>query len=1184
MSENLFSKRFSNKKYMQKIFDILRSSREYKSLMTEANKRRTRQLPLLVNGLCDGATLIFIASAIMDRAVKTTPALVFVRSEKEVMHTVSALTSLGLSARPFFSRDFVLRNVYASHESEHERLGTFFAVAENSCDAIVATPDAAMQFTVPKERLLSTSFTLYFAENYDISEIVEKLVRGGYKQVEIVDAPGQYARRGDILDIYPPKYDGPIRIEFYDTEIDRMSYFDIISQRRLEDIEEVSVSPVREVIATTEQKKELASFVRAHAKKVKDERSATELSIEAEALENDRDLSCIDKYISFVYPEKSTLFDYFDDDSLYMTVEFPACLEKAKSFEWQQSEDIKTLIENKLLLPEFSEMYISKEELGANLYEHKNIVLDTFAVSLGADVKLNGIFSFRTKQVPGYAENFDLLCEDIENYNRLSYTMILACEGEASMNNMVNMLGDRSIRASVSENSEAPLTLTVAPGIEGFEFSDMKFAFISSCRVGVQAVRKTKHTARNSKIKKSSGEAIMSYSDLAVGDYVVHVNHGIGQYLGLDSLVVAGVRKDFVKIKYAGTDMLYLPCNQLETISKYIGAHSADGDVRLSKMGGAEWTKTKTKVKAAAKEMAKELIQLYAARLRRPGFAFSADDALTRQFADSFEYEETDGQLDAIEEVSRDMQKPYPMDRLLCGDVGYGKTEIALRAAFKAVADSKQVAVLVPTTILAMQHFRTFTSRMRGFPVKVEMLSRVVPLKQQEQILRAVKRGEVDILIGTHRILSSDIEFRDLGLVIVDEEQRFGVAQKEKLKKMVGNVDFLTLTATPIPRTLNMAMSGIRDMSVLEEAPGDRMPVQTYVTEHDNSIIYDAINRELHRGGQVFYLCNNVERMYPLSARIANEFPDANVRVAHGQMDKEDLSDIWQTMISGETDILVCTTIIETGVDIPNANTLVIEDADKMGLSQLHQIRGRVGRSSRRAYAYFTYHEGKVLSEVASKRLAAIRDFTEFGAGFKVAMRDMEIRGAGNILGAEQHGHMSSVGYELYMKLLNEAVLEEKGEAVKKKVECTVNMSIDAYIPEKYISGSVQRIDAYRKISLINSKDDMYDVADEFIDRYGDMPKVTDNLLRVSLIRALGSQAGISKVTAQPRGVLFVPEKMNASAWSALAAKNNGRILLSAGSVPSASCKLLKNETPLDCAEKMLKEYIQIIPENNWNA
>ncbi|MBR3714676.1 MAG: transcription-repair coupling factor [Clostridia bacterium] len=1168
---------------MKQVFNALRASREYQSLMSEVNKRRARQFPVLVNGLCEGATVALIASAIEDRAIKTTPALVFVRSEKEVMHMVSALTSLGLNVKPFFSRDFVLRNVYASHETEHERLGVFFAAAENSCDAIIATSDAAMQYTVPKQRLLETSFTLYYAENYEIADVVSKLEKGGYKKVEIVDAPGQYAKRGDILDIYAPKYEAPIRIEFYDTEIDRMSYFDIISQRRLDDIEEMSVSPVREVIATDAQKKELSKKIREQVRKIKDDRAASELSIEAEALEIGHDLSCIDKYITYVYPEKATLFDYFDEDSLYITVELPACLERAKTFEWQQSEDIKMLLENKLLISDFSELFVCKEELAATLYEHKNIVIDAFAVSLGADVRLLGIFNFRTKQVAGYADNFDLLCEEIENYYNLSFAVTVACEGEPSMRNTSGMLADRGIRSSMSDDGEAQLTLVCAPGIAGFEFTEMKVAFLSACRSGVQAVRKTKHTARSSKIKKASGDAILSYSELSVGDYVVHVNHGIGQYLGLESLVVAGVRKDFVKIKYAGTDMLYLPCNQLETISKYIGAGAADGEVRLSKMGGGEWIKTKNKVKAAAKEMAKELIQLYAARLRRPGHSFGPDDALTREFADSFEYEETEGQLEAIEEVSRDMEKPYPMDRLLCGDVGYGKTEVALRAAFKAVAGAKQVAVLVPTTILAMQHFRTFSSRMRGFPIKVEMLSRVVPPKQQDLILRAVKRGEVDILIGTHRILSSDIDFKDLGLVIVDEEQRFGVVQKEKLKKMVGNVDFLTLTATPIPRTLNMAMSGIRDMSVLEEAPGDRIPVQTYVTEHDTSIIYEAINKELHRGGQVFYLCNNVERMYPLSARISQEFPDAVVRVAHGQMDKEDLSDIWQTMISGETDILVCTTIIETGVDIPNANTLIIEDADKMGLSQLHQIRGRVGRSSRRAYAYFTYNEGKVLTEVASKRLAAIRDFTEFGAGFKVAMRDMEIRGAGNILGAEQHGHLSSVGYELYMKLLNEAVLEEKGETVKKRVECTVNMGIDAYIPESYISGSAQRIDAYRKISLINNKDDLYDVADEFIDRYGDMPKVTDNLLRISLIRALGSEMGFSKITAQTRGVLFVPAKMNASAWSALAAKNNGRILLSTGSSPSVSCKPLKNESNLDCAEKMLKDYIQIVNENGWN-
>ena len=485
---------------MKQVFNALRASREYQSLMSEVNKRRTRQFPVLVNGLCEGATVALIASAIEDRAIKTTPALIFVRSEKEVMHMVSALTSLGLNVKPFFSRDFVLRNVYASHETEHERLGVFFAAAENSCDAIIATPDAAMQYTVPKQRLLETSFTLYYAENYEIADVVSKLEKGGYKKVEIVDAPGQYAKRGDILDIYAPKYEAPIRIEFYDTEIDRMSYFDIVSQRRLDDIEEMSVSPVREVIATDAQKKELSKRIREQVRKIKDDRAASELSIEAEALEIGHDLSCIDKYITYVYPEKATLFDYFDEDSLYITVELPACLERAKTFEWQQSEDIKMLLENKLLISDFSELFVCKEELAATLYEHKNIVIDAFAVSLGADVRLLGIFNFRTKQVAGYADNFDLLCEEIENYYNLSFAVTVACEGEPSMRNTSGMLADRGIRSSMSDDGEAQLTLVCAPGIAGFEFTEMKVAFLSACRSGVQAVRKTKHTARSSKI------------------------------------------------------------------------------------------------------------------------------------------------------------------------------------------------------------------------------------------------------------------------------------------------------------------------------------------------------------------------------------------------------------------------------------------------------------------------------------------------------------------------------------------------------------------------------------------------------------------------------------------------------------------------------------------------------------
>ncbi|MEG1743507.1 MAG: transcription-repair coupling factor, partial [Clostridia bacterium] len=599
-----------------------------------------------------------------------------------------------------------------------------------------------------------------------------------------------------------------------------------------------------------------------------------------------------------------------------------------------------------------------------------------------------------------------------------------------------------------------------------------------------------------------------------------HANHGIGIYAGISGLTFEGAKKDYIKIQYAGSDVLYVPCNQLDMVSKYIGA-GAEAKVKLSKMGSKEWQRAKSRAKSAAKNIAKELILLYAARKNQCGYAFPPDCEYQDEFESAFEYSETDGQLTSTEEIKADMESSVPMDRLLCGDVGFGKTEVALRAAFKAVCDGKQVAILVPTTILALQHYNTMKSRFRGFPVAIGMLSRFKTKKEQDNILPDLKNGKLDIIVGTHKLLQKSIEFKDLGLLVIDEEQRFGVSHKEKLKALAVNVDTLTLTATPIPRTLNMALSGIRDMSVLEEAPQDRVPVQSFVLEHDDEIIYEAIRRELRRGGQVFYLHNVVDSMYGKASELAKQFPSATVGVANGQMDKNELSDIWHSMVNGEIDILVCTTIIETGVDIPNANTLIIEEANKMGLSQLHQIRGRVGRSPRRAYAYFTYRAGSLLSEIATKRLGAIKEFTEFGSGFKIAMRDLELRGAGNLLGAEQSGHMAAIGYDLYIKILEEAVNEEKGIINTVKRDCLIEIICDAYIPDDYISSSQQRIDMYRKIALLDTKEDRDDLVDEFLDRFGELPESVSNLLDISLSRNIASALGINHIS-QKGGSYYV--------------------------------------------------------------
>ncbi len=684
-----------------------------------------------------------------------------------------------------------------------------------------------------------------------------------------------------------------------------------------------------------------------------------------------------------------------------------------------------------------------------------------------------------------------------------------------------------------------PGTVTILPGcpIEPFELVRPKIAILTAAgkpENEEKAVRPSK--------KLSAAKRILSFNDLHVGDYVVHENHGIGRYDGITTLTVDGVTKDYITIQYAGSDRLFMSADALDKVSKYIGAHSDTEKVKLSKFGGVEWGKTKARAKSALRDIAKELIKLYAERMRRPGYAFSRDDEFQRSFEASFEYEETDAQHQAVNEIKADMMKAAPMDRLLCGDVGYGKTEVAFRAAYKAVLDSKQVAILVPTTILALQHYRTAAARMRDTAVSVGMLSRFVKPKEQKEIRERLQKGTLDIVIGTHSLLSKNVEFRDLGLLIVDEEQRFGVAQKEKIKQRTGNIDVLSLSATPIPRTLNMAMSGIRDISLLDEAPGSRLPVQTYVTEHNDIVIFEAIRRELRRGGQVFYLYNTVDSIDSVAAKIRDAIPEANVVTAHGKMDKDMLEDIWRDMTEGKIDVLVSTTIIESGVDVPNANTLIVQNAHRLGLSQLHQLRGRVGRSARRAYAYFTFPGDRALNEIQQKRLEAIKEYAEFGAGFQIAMRDLELRGAGSVLGAEQSGHLDEVGYDLYVKLLSEAILEEKGEKQEDEKTCTVSLSVDAFLPDSFVPSAPQRMALYKRLAHVASKKDADDISDEICDRFGEPPAPVINLIDIAQLRAEAADCGIASITQESGGIRITQTKFDVFVWQDMQKIMNGKL------------------------------------------
>lgn len=1151
---------------MEFILNAVRALREYEIVKSAIEKET---LPAALSGLSH------IHKALLTASLSETgqPALVVTSDEGEATRLMEDLSALGMRVLLYPARDFTFRSIAGqSREYEHLRIGTLSRMMEGDFDVVLCGVDAAIQHTLPPSELYARTFTLQSGDAISVETAVLKLISAGYVRSEQVEGPGQFALRGGILDFFTPDLPQPVRLEFWGDEIDSMGCFDPESQRRTDMLKQVHVPPAMEVLfdSLEGQADAIENFL--HSKKKWPDQAKQKLINDIDSLRAGISVAS-DRYLPLAYGQPATLFDYAEN-AILLVSESAKIKERMRNYLWQNGEDVKVLLEEGYLCDGLCTYNMDNGELFLTLENMGALYMENFARG-SYETKIKETVHFNMKQSSLWSGSLDVLLEDIgtlsdKNSRHKPAACIILAGAKRAAEALTDDLCRHKIKAQFIEKIETlpdnGIFVTIGGLSAGFEFTETGFTLISQGK----AVGNGKKRNRRRKDTKD----ISSLEDLKQGDYVVHAAHGIGIFEGIHQLTTEGITKDYIKIKYAGKDTLYVPVTQLDLVSKYIGPREDTG-VRLHKLGGEQWQKTKTRVRAAVKDMAKQLTVLYAKRMSQKGYAFSEHTDLQNDFERRFEYEETGDQLRCADEIKGDMERQIPMDRLLCGDVGFGKTEVALRAAFKCISEGKQCALLVPTTILAWQHYQTALRRMDGLPIKIELLSRFRTASQQAETLKELRRGTVDMVIGTHRLISKDVQFRDLGVVIIDEEQRFGVAQKERLKELFPSVDVLTLSATPIPRTLNMAMSGLRDMSIIEEAPGDRHPVQTYVLEQDNSILLDAIRKEMRRGGQVYYLHNRVESIDACAARLSMKIPDCRIATAHGKMGEDELSAVWQKLLEHEIDLLVCTTIIETGVDVSNANTLIIEDADRMGLSQLHQLRGRVGRSARRAYAYLCFRRGKVLTDIATKRLDAIREYTEFGSGFKIAMRDLEIRGAGNILGGEQHGHMEAVGYDMYLRLLADAVNEEKGLPASPDIECTVDLRVEAHIPDEYISFLSARLGIYRRIAEIRTEDDAADVLDELIDRFGEPPAAVKGLIDVAMLRNQAAALSIYEIIQKDQSMLLYSPRIDAQITSRLIGALKSRVLVNAGQRPYLSVKMINGQKPLDT----LKEVLSIMAE-----
>ena len=1115
--------------------------KKFNDYIKDVNKEN---FPITLSGLSDSQKSHFIYAT---RFYTEKPMLIVTYNELELKKFKEDMK--------FFSDENIL--VYPKREPIYydidttnkdvtmDRLKIYTKLYNNESCVILTTIEALMQKTISKDKLFTKVIQLENGTSILLETLTNELIELGYERTDMVEGRGQFSVRGGIIDVFPLTTNDPVRIEFWGDEVDSIRVFDVESQRTIEAISEINIFPAEEFLIEREKLESIADKIL--------EKYPNAIA-DTDVIKHGNYLTKIDKYFEFFYDETSSLINYLLKDTVIFLDEPARINSKCQSIEYDNKEFVEAFLDKNKIVPSYTNSMATNIDMILTLEKQNLINLER--VDINTHAKRNG-YSFSCREVNFFRGSMDIFVQEVQEAHE-SGKIVLVLGGTISKaRGLATMLLEHNVPSVFLEKMDEAFfnnkQIIVIPGniTEGFEYVELNL-IVASGELG--NVKEKKRTYKPSVFKESKK---VVFADLNVGDYIVHATHGIGQYVGIHTLLVDGVKRDYIKLKYKDDDTMYIPTTQLDNIRKYMSG--GEGAPKLNRMGSKEFANTKARVKAQLKDIAKGLIELYAKRSKQKGFKFSEDTVWQREFEEAFPFQETEDQLRCIDEVKKDMESERPMDRLLCGDVGYGKTEVAIRAAFKAVMDSKQVAYLVPTTVLAQQQYESFAARLKDYPVKVEVLNRFKTTKQKNDIIKRLKNGEIDILIGTHRIIQKDVEFKNLGFLIIDEEHRFGVGDKEKIKNLKTNIDVLAMTATPIPRTMHMSIVGIRDMSVIYEPPQNRRPIQTYVLEYDKDVIAEAVIKELEREGQVFYLYNRVENIDAKANEISELVPEARVAVAHGKMTGTELENIMADFIDKKIDVLVCTTILETGIDIPNANTIIIEDADRLGLAQLYQIRGRVGRSDRAAYAYITYRKNKVLAEASEKRLKAIKEFTEFGSGFKIALRDLEIRGAGNILGPEQHGHMDAVGYEMYCKLLDESVREMQGEEILPELDTQIDLKVTAYIPSSYIENLNQKIEVYQDIANLDKEEQISEIIDELIDRYGEIPKEVYNLLEVAKVKMHARELQVIKISQNDTSVVIQfnnPDVISNAAIQMLIDIYKSKIMFSSGAVPYITLRL----------------------------